>query len=75
MTSKETIKRLEKAIFDFKECTEYDERSSVIQSLIEDLTEEPESPEFEEAGESVLREERELVINRIKEQENDNTTN
>lgn len=37
MTKQETIARLEKAIFDFKEATEFDERSSVIQELIEDL--------------------------------------
>jgi len=40
MTKDETIKRLEQAIYDFKEATEFDERSSVIQSLIEDLEEE-----------------------------------
>lgn len=37
MKKEDVIARLEKALFDFKEALETDERSSVIQSLIEDL--------------------------------------
>lgn len=46
MNRQNIIERLERAISEFKEALEFDERSAVIQSLIEDLEQGGSAPQY-----------------------------